>query len=236
VEKRDIFSLCTRDTFTSYAKSKGYHMFKSDTSYDLNIWGVRTINQHAGDFDDWLFVFTNTIFEHYKVTVDPSDLYLLTPIHPLGTAIIKPGQYRGVWSLGYHKNSKDHPALVQSKPITVIRDFNRDGTLDFDKPEYLYARNNVNGKGITEFYNDQNKVIFRTHEGLFGINCHRASKWKILEKIGLHSAGCVVHYDPTRYDKEFIPLIKKAVEVWGNSFTFTLITERELRTFLNEPL
>lgn len=228
MEREDIFS---KDNFIKYGNARGFGIFYDGLNkpYNLNIWGVRSNNQHSGKFDDKLFIWTTGIFQEYDVTVDPSDIYLLNPIHKLGTAIIKPEQYIGVWKKGFHKNRKDHPALVQKKPITVFRDFNKDTILDFNTikdAEEIYK-----GNGLVEYFKD-GKLVFRKHTGLFGINCHRASKWKILEKIGLYSAGCVVHQDPFRYKDEFLFTIDNAIKHWGNSFTFTLITERNFKDFI----
>ncbi len=233
VERKDIYSY---DVFKEYAKIKEYIVFSSiDKSHNLNIWGVRSDNQHSGKFDDKLFIWTNDLFEEYIVTVDPSDIYLLNPINKKGTAIITPGQYRGVWRKGYHQGRSDHPALVQVKPITVYRDFNKDNILDINKPIYSHQRmrNLPDGSKVIEYINNKFEVVFIKHTGLFGINCHRASKWKIKEKIGLYSAGCVVHKDPFRYKNEFLVTIDTAILNWGNGFTFTLITEKELIEFYN---
>ena len=219
------------ETFKRLAKDKDYVVFENTRPYNLNIWGVRSDNQKAGKFDDKLFIWTDDLFEEFTVTVDPSDLYLLNPINPLGTAIIKPGQYLGLWAKGYHKGRENHPALVQRNPIVVIRDFNRDAKLDFnpiDDADEIHIEGDV-----SNYYLDQ-ELVYRTHLGYFGINCHRANKYKILELVGLHSAGCVVHQDPFRYEKEFLPLIDKAINIWGNSFTFTLITEKELKGYIND--
>jgi hypothetical protein len=186
------------------ANRKGYAIFKDNSKpYNLNIWGIRSNNHIAGKFDDLLVVFwrdRDGIWNtgHMVCTVDPSDHYLLNPINPKGTAIIIPDQHRGVWALGKHTG---YDALVQRKPITVIRDYNKDDVLDF---------NSTN-----------------TDTGWFGIHLHRASQWNIVRLIGKYSAGCVVVQNHKEYN-EFIEVCKQAANHWGNSFTFTLINESDL--------
>jgi hypothetical protein len=174
----------------------------------MNIIGIRNNNQKSGSFDDILYTFNWNAVENkeeelkeYIVTVDPGDLSLLQPINSAGCAIVKPGQYIDMWAFGYHHGDKDHPALVQVNQCTVYRDNNKNNILEF------------NGKEDT---------------GLFGINCHRASRWKILNNVGLYSAGCIVHQDINRYYSEFIPSIKK----YGNNnkkFNYTLLTENDFK-------
>ena len=243
VEKEDIYSAKILEAYAEHTRKDGIkgdniHVFKDDRNrpYNLNIWGIRSDNQHAGFFDDTLVVWSDSYYNKFTVTVDPSDLYLLNPIHKKGTAIIKPGQYRGVWKKGFHQRREDHPALVQVNPIKVYRDFNKDDILDWEKPKYNYSiikRIDAN-TSVQEFLNAEHKIVFKIHTGIFGINCHRASKWKIKERVGLYSAGCVVHNNPIRYEKEFLNVIDKAITNWGNSFSFTLVTEQQLNKFVDE--
>jgi len=189
------------------------HKFKifsnSDRNFNLNIVNIRSSNKKAGKFDD-----TQILFWFYKhqlnrmifdVTVDPGIPYLLKPLNPKGAAIVKPGQYRNIWSLGKHKGKYD--ALIQVRNITVMRDSNKDSMIN----DHL------------DFW----------ELGIFGINCHRASAYTIRERVGYYSAGCVVHKDPKQYDK-FIKVCKEAAINWENSFTATWITERDYDRILTK--
>lgn len=223
----------TFDNLIKVARRKGYKVFTNDSRpYNLNIWGIRNDEQQAGKFDDKLVVFWNTP-DHwdglvFDCTVDPSDHYLLNPIHSLGTAIIKPGQHESIWQMGKHRG---YDALVQRKPITVIRDFNKDSILDF-KPRILTGltktiKANNQGGHTTKWHTAGGELYHIEDTGYFGINLHRASKWQIVKTIGLYSAGCVVIQDPKKYER-LINICKSAVANWGNSFTFTLITKKDL--------
>jgi hypothetical protein len=112
-----------------------------------------------------------------------------------GTAILKAGQYIDSHKIGLHKG--EYTALVQAKPLTVFRDYDRNAILDFN-----------NGKEDT---------------GLFGINIHKASK--VTAEVNKWSAGCQVFKNSEDF-ADFIKLAKKHEEKVGNNFTYTLIDER----------
>lgn len=123
-----------------------------DKPYQLNIFGIRSPETNSNKFDDELHVFfkdDKSVWRHYKyqVTTDPGTYWLLNPLQVLGTAILKAGQYINSYRLGLHKGQ--YEALVQAKPVTVLRDYDRNAVLDF-----------ANGK---------------EDKGMFGVNIHRSS-------------------------------------------------------------
>lgn len=197
------FSPNLEDTI-SVMEGKGYKVFRNENGFDLNIVGIRTRELKADRFDDYLTVFYRVhgewIFNVFKCTTDPGAYWLNHPeeMSALGTAILKEGQYRRSHRLGKHHGK--YVALVQNSPVTVIRDANRDNFLDLDSG--------------TE------------QTGMFGINIHRASPKR--ESIQVHnwSAGCQVLCDPNQYDF-FIKLCRQGKEAFGNSFTYTLLSERD---------
>ena len=116
----------------------------------------------------------------------------------LGTAIVLPGQYSGVWKTGLHKGK--FPSLIQTGgPITVIRDN------DFDK------------------YTDYNTGV--TETGFFGINLHPAGSTEKLE-IGKWGAGCQVLSSPHEMNI-CMQLFFASANIWGNSFSYTLLREED---------
>lgn len=190
----------------SLAKSKKYPIFDNNSyKYNLNIWGIRSNNKDVTSFNDTFMIFRKYngkwTVEYFNGTTDPSDLTLAKPENDKGTAILVPGHYTGLWAYGFHKQRKDHKALVQVRPCIVYRDNNKDKILDYKGP---------------------------TDTGLFGINMHRASAYGITSNIGLYSAGCQVHSDVDRYNKVFIPLIEGSVNEGLTSFSYTLINESDL--------
>lgn len=66
------------------------------------------------------------IVGNWLATTEPGDYYTYHPMNPQGAARIAFGQYKA-WQVGTHGNSDRHEALIQTAPIKVHRDRNRDG-------------------------------------------------------------------------------------------------------------
>ena len=118
-----------------------------------------------------------------------------------GTAILKPGQYRGSHKIRKHQGR--YEALGQQRPVQVYRDPNRD-----DKYDLLEES---------------------VDEGLFGINIHRATKYagKKSTQVDKWSAGCQVIAANDDWTT-FMKIMRKARAVWGNSFTYTLLESKDI--------
>ncbi len=183
-------------------ESKGYRVFRNPAGHDLNIVGIRTDDQTANTFNDWITVFY--IFEgiwnffSFPATTDPGTFYRENPMNVRGTAIMKPGQYRGAYKIGLHRNYK---ALQQKGPITVYRDANKDQTIDTT--------------GVKE------------DTGIHAINIHRADAFRASTLVGKWSAGCQVFQDPDHF-AFILSLCERARAKFGNSFTYTLLEESDL--------
>lgn len=182
----------------STLKSKGYKVF--ERPYELNIVGVRNDSTTPNKFDDFIYVFFKNDKnqwegKYFNATTDPGTYYLKNPLSKLGTAILKEGQYIDSYSIGKHRGQYD--ALVQSKPIIVIRDYDRNAILDFN-----------NG---------------REEKGLFGVNIHKAGKDS--KDVDQWSAGCQV-FSKSKDFEEFMNIARKHKQLYGNKFTYTLIDER----------
>jgi hypothetical protein len=120
-------------------------------------------------------------------------------MNPQGTAIVKQGQYIGSHGIGMHRGK--YLALTQKRPITVIRDYNRDAVLDFN-----------NGKEQT---------------GIFGVNIHHASINGTTKFVEKYSAGCQVFANINDFNL-MMQLAQRHKQLYGNDFTYTLIDERAL--------
>ena len=158
----------TREQVEAAVKAKGYRWFEGD-NYDLNIVGIR--NSAPGKavtnvFDDWMTVSYKIDgawqFQCWPCTTDPGTKAVKQFSNPNGVARVIPGQYRGMWSIGMHK--QQYKALVQVGKVKVWRDSNRDMSFD-------------------ETHSD---------EGLFGINCHRSNPTTESEYVENWSEGCQV--------------------------------------------
>ena len=185
-------------------QKKGYAVFENDAKpFNLNIVGIRSADPKPNVFNDLLCVFWKYQGRWSMIQMDcttESGLHWLeNPLNSKGTAILKEGQWRGMWGLGLHQGK--YKALKQVKPITVIRDFDKDGEYDYDSG--------------------------REETGLFGINCHRANAKRESVVVGKWSAGCQVVQNPHEFDV-LVKLCEEAAEVHGNSFTYTLINENDI--------
>jgi hypothetical protein len=155
-------------------RGRNYRVFENPNGHDLNLVGIRNSSSNANRFDDWLcaFYWFDGIWNlfAFPCTTDPGTYYRENPIELRGTAIMKPGQYRGAYRVGKHKGYK---ALQQVGSITVYRDDNRDSELDTT--------------GVTE-------------QGINAINIHRANRVRASTQVDRWSAGCQVMQDPDHFD------------------------------------
>lgn len=226
--------------FMALAKKRGYRIFNNSQQYNLNIWCIRSKNRLAGRYDDLMVVFWKNPsnkwdFEFFDITTDPSEIALFEMKNKLGTAIVAQGQYPAAWKFGLHRGK--YKALVQRGNLKVVRDYNKDSILNIPAYDVVQNWNRIpsnsidakfSGTRYIEKYISNGKLAFMFETGFdFGINCHRASAWRITDIIGLYSEGCIVHKDVNIYNKVFIPLIEKAVDYCGNSFTLTMTHEEE---------
>lgn len=120
--------------------AKKYAFFEAG-EFNLNIIGVRnsaTGNKVTNAFDDKLIVAYKQgggwVIKEYPITTDNGG----------GTARLVANQYRGSHAIGLHQGK--YEALKQCAPVTVYRDYLKDGIYQQDK----------------------------TETGVFGINIHKA--------------------------------------------------------------
>lgn len=205
--KPNFYSICTYADYEKIFKQKGYSYFTRG-AYNLNIIGIRSDNKNkvTNLYDDALVVIYKTPTgkwqrQVYQITTEPGSYYMIKQLlNPKGTSILVPGQYRGAWEFGKHKGL--YNALVQKKAVSVYRDNNRDIFYDM-KPEKIDT-------------------------GVFGINIHRSNEFLKSTYVDRYSAGCQVFADPNQF-KSFLELCKKQKEKYGNSFTYTLLNEEDVR-------
>lgn len=187
------------DTLRALYVTHGYAFFGPEFAYNLNVFGVR---RKAGVnlFNDLLGCAyapapgAPMVVELWPGTTDPGSHYLLNPDNAANaTAIVVPGQYRGVWALGLHRGAD--PAFVQVGPISVYRDGNRDLVLDCDP------------------------ASVRT--GLYGINGHHAGTDSA--RVDNWSAGCQVWKRRADHDRAMVlARAQVAAHPGWTKFTYTL--------------
>lgn len=185
--------------------SKGYKWFENG-DYNLNLVGIRnseTENLVTNKFDDCVTVSYKVDgewnFHCFKATTDPGTHWTENLLNKDGVAILVPDQYRGSHTIGLHQGK--YKALRQKKPLKVYRDKNKDGVYDL-------LEENI-------------------HEGIYGINIHRATAHGESKQVDKWSAGCQVLAKTADFDK-LMELAQKSSDMYGNSFTYTLIESKDI--------
>lgn len=198
--------------FTSFQildsiKQAGYAAFESETPYDLNLFGIRSADTTVNRFNDWVgCVYRDEGLvwncRSWAATTDPGLYWLENPSNVDGTAVLVPGQYRGVYKRDLH--SGKYLALCQRNgPVDVWRDDDRDGVIDPDKSQ--------------------------VYSGFFGINIHHASYTGTSTQVNKFSAGCQVIANIADFNR-LMELSAKQIEyhpTW-TAFTYTLLTEDQI--------
>ncbi len=149
-------------------ENKGYDFLEENKPNSINIIGIRSNATIANSFDDWLCLIYkneegNREIKEFPITTDPGVYWLKNPINVNGTAVLVPGHYKDVYTIGLHQGK--YEALKQHGKLKVWRDNNKDLTID------------QNGK---------------TYEGVFGINIHRSNAETESVIVEKWSAGCQV--------------------------------------------
>jgi hypothetical protein len=129
-------------TLKATMAAKKYAFFEGG-EYNLNIVGIRnssTGNKVTNAFDDKLVVAYQVagawVIKEYPITTDNGG----------GTARLVCNQYRGSHAIGLHQGK--YEALKQCGPVTVYRDFTKDGIYQTDKTETGVFGINIHKAGI----------------------------------------------------------------------------------------
>tara|TARA_R110002012_G_scaffold80469_4_gene204179 strand:- start:697 stop:1266 length:570 start_codon:yes stop_codon:yes gene_type:complete len=180
-----------------HVESLGHAVFTSG-KYNLNIIGIRKKDGEVNKFDDRICVVykddSGWITKTWEATCDPGRYWLNKPMNVGGTAILVPGQYRGVYKIDKHAGKYD--ALCQRNgKVKTYRDSNKDSIIDADV------------QSITK--------------GYYGINIHKAGASST--QVDKWSAGCQVFANESDFN-DFMDICKKQVSTRGwKTFTYTLI-------------
>lgn len=183
------------EDYLKIAEILKYKVFSSGL-FNLNIVGWRNVRATENRFEDWISVYRKSYSDKWT-----QDSWAVTT-RPGIPYLLKPLSSKGAAILfpGQYLDSyklgqhKGHKALVQTRLVKVYRDADLDATWDY-------------GHATVE-------------TGLFGLNIHRAGLMSKL--VGLWSAGCQVFANGVDFE-EFISLCVQSAEIWGNSFSYTLI-------------
>ena len=205
---KGLHAFLIKEQFRKTLQAKGYAFFglENKAAYNVNIIGVRSDEDIFNKFDDALVVIyrdrkRNWEVRSYSITTDPGKIWQEKPMNSKGCAILVPDQYRGVYKIDGH-GVTGYPAMCQRLGnVKVFRDPDRDHEHDRDA-------------GTID-------------EGMFGINIHRSRKYGEADLVNSYSAGCQVFKNTTDFN-DFMKLANKSADKFGNSFTYTLISEGDL--------
>ena len=180
----------------------GYSFFEKG-DYNLNIIGIRNLSTNKIDnlFDD-------TLFLAYKVEGRFNTLQFPMTTQPgayyMQNLMNKLGAAILVpgqyrsYELGLHQGK--YEALVQRGLLKTYRDKDRDSIYDYDTSTIVDSQGD-------------------------GINIHHAGRSS--KKIDNWSAGCQVLANMDEWDI-FINLCKRSAQLYGNRFTYTLLTSEQI--------
>ena len=198
-------------------KKKGYFWDSGKNgAYKLNIVGIRnttTGSAVTNRFDDLITVtYTNDKgkrkYFSWKATTEPGQKSLDNPWDSTkNKPEINPPQVgTSILKPGQYKNShivrlhaNKYQALGQSGKLTVFRDANKDSNYD------------------------KNPSSLQT--GYYGVNIHHAGDASTI--VDNWSAGCQVFANIADWNA-FFAIVKKAKEVNGNKFTYTLLESKDI--------
>lgn len=194
----------TREQIERAVKRKGYTWFEDNVNkgFDVNIVGVRTSEtgkKVTNVFDDALTL----SYKDRGVWVFKQWLITADP----GT--------RGVRQF---KNPAGVARLVPGQ-------YRGSHTLGLHQGKYLALKQQKPVKVYRDPNRDDVYDENRIQEGIFGINIHKAganSTW-----VENWSEGCQVFKRSADFE-EFLAICKKASEIHGDSFTYTLIESRDV--------
>jgi len=189
-------------------KEKGYVVFEKGF-YNLNVVCVRG-EFKPDEFNCKMYIFYKTpesngewVLHIFPITTYPGLHWIDNPMRPEGCAVIKEGQYKSCWCVGYHYHIK---ALVQGE---------KTGGLSWHR---IQPKERIN-------YPEINKRPF--FSGWVGLNYHPVMDYNH-DTVGQDSAGCVV----AKLDHDFnmtMSLVEKQVKSgMGTKVTMTLLNEGEL--------
>ena len=195
----------TKEQIEKAVKSKGYVWFEdaNNKGYDVNIVGIRTSEtgkKVTNVFDDLLTI-------AYKVNGAWVFKQWLATADPGTKGVVQFHNPNGVARLvpGQYRGSH-HLGLHQGKYLALKQ----------QKPVKVYRDANKDA-----IYDES-----RIQEGIFGINIHKAGANS--ERVENWSEGCQVFKRSADFE-EFLAICKKASEIHGNSFTYTLLESKDIK-------
>jgi hypothetical protein len=193
----------TREQIEAAVKAKNYAWFEGAKDYDVNIVGVRnstTGNKVTNLFDDHLTL-------SYKVGGEWKFHCWPATTDPGTKGVMQYGNKAGVARLVEGQYRGSHIIRLHGGKYEALGQ---------NKPVKVYRDPNKDMKY------DENKIA----EGVFGINIHKAGADSTY--VENWSEGCQV-FKRAKDFEEFMVICRKARDIHGNSFTYTLIESADIK-------
>lgn len=193
----------TREQIEAAVKAKGYAWFEGAKDYDVNIVGVRnsaTGNKVTNVFDDHLTV-SYKVGGEWKFHIWP--------------ATTDPGK-KGV--MEYH-NAAGVARLVEGQ-------YRGSHAIGLHQGKYEALKQAKNVKVYRDANRDMTYDETKIAEGVFGINIHKAGADSTY--VENWSEGCQVFKKAADFES-FMAIVRKAKDIHGNSFTYTLIESSDIK-------
>jgi len=195
----------TREQIESVVKGKGYVWFEDakNKGFDVNIVGVR--NDSTGDkvtnvFDDYITLSYKENGE-WKFHIWP--------------ATTDPGK-KGILET---TNKSGIARLVEGQ-------YRGSHTIRLHQGKYEALGQSKNVKVYRDSNRDMKYDETKIEEGVFGINIHHAGADSTY--VNDWSMGCQV-FKKTKDFEEFMKICRKAKDIHGNSFSYTLIGSNDIK-------
>ncbi len=195
----------TREQVEAAVKAKKYVWFEdtNNKGYDVNIVGIRnsaTGNKVTNLFDDYLTI-------SYKENGEWKFHIWQATTDPGTKGVMQYGNKAGVARLVEGQYRGSHTMRLHAGKYEALGQ---------NKPVKVFRDPNKDMKY------DENKI----DEGLFGINIHKAGDNSTF--VENWSEGCQV-FKKSKDFEEFMTICRKARNVHGNSFTYTLIETTDIK-------
>ena len=193
----------TREQIEAVVKAKNYAWFEGAKDFDVNIVGVR--NSATGDkvtnlFDDHLTI-------SYKVGGEWKFHCWPATTDPGTKGVMQYGNKAGVARLVEGQYRGSHTIRLHGGKYEALGQ---------NKPVKVYRDPNKDMKY------DETKIA----EGVFGINIHKAGADSTY--VENWSEGCQV-FKRAKDFEEFMAICRKARDIHGNSFTYTLLESADIK-------
>ena len=193
----------TKEQIENAVKAKGYAWFEGAKDYDVNIVGVRngaTGNTVTNVFDDRLTV-------SYKVGGEWKFHSWAATTDPGKKGVMEFHAAGGVARLVEGQYRGSHIIRLHQGKYEALGQ---------NKPVKVYRDDNRDMKY------DETKIT----EGVYGINIHKAGADSTY--VENWSEGCQVFKKAAEFE-EFMAICRKAKDIHGNSFTYTLINSKDIK-------